>query len=104
MTLDRAYAKECVGEGWSALVDEVYDRLPQDAVVLNVKEKFGGLRIYVDGVSMEVLDFIDDIEDKSLDTCEICGAAGKPRPTKWIKTYCDKHYQQERERSLKEDV
>ena len=91
MSICRDDAKQCVGKGWSTLLDEVYDRLPEDAIVSDVKEKYGSLRIYVDGVSMEILDFIYDIEERSLKICEICGAAGKPNLTGWIKTLCDEH-------------
>ena len=72
------------------LIDAIYDRLPEDAHVLQVKEKWGGLRFYVSGTT-ELLDFIDEMEARSLKTCEVCGQPGKPREGGWIRTLCDEH-------------
>ena len=90
MNISREDAKSYVGPGWAALIDAIYDRLPEDAHVLQVKEKWGGLRFYVDGTA-EWLDFIDEMEARSLETCEVCGQPGKPREGGWIRTLCDEH-------------
>jgi hypothetical protein len=90
MNISREDAKSCVGPGWALLIDAIYDRLPEDAHVLQVKEKWGGLRFYVDGTS-ELLNFIDEMEARSLQTCEVCGQPGKPREGGWIRTLCDEH-------------
>jgi hypothetical protein len=55
-----------------------------------VKEKWGGLRFYVSGTT-ELLDFISEMEARSLDICEVCGQPGKPRKGSWIRTLCDEH-------------
>ena len=56
-----------------------------------VKEKFGGLRIYMSKYNDEISSIIDEIEDKSYSTCEICGKEGKLRSRAWLKTLCDNH-------------
>jgi hypothetical protein len=85
MNISRENAKRCVGPGWAALIDAIYDRLPEDAFIFQVKEKWSGLRFYVSG-SSELLDFIDEMEAKSFETCEVCGQLGKPREGGWIRT------------------
>lgn len=87
----RSTAKLFVGPGWHALIDRIYDQLPTDAFVSDVKEKWGGLRLSVYDVDESVFDFIDAIESESLRTCEVCGNPGQPRDTGWIKTLCDTH-------------
>ena len=91
--LSREEAKQYVGKGWSELIDAIYDRLPPTAHICQVKEKFGGLRFYVDEVSSEVWDFIDEMEERSFQICEVCGQPGKPREGGWIRTLCDEHAQ-----------
>ncbi len=57
--------------------------------ILQVKEKFGGLRFYVQGSN----DFFDGMicmaEQASYTICEQCGKPGKPRSGGWILTLCD---------------
>ena len=89
MGIDHETARLCVGPGWGPLIDEVYDRLPSDTIVIQVKEKFGGLRIYVDAAPEEFLNFLDEIEDKSWTVCETCGKPGEIRMKGWIKVRCD---------------
>jgi hypothetical protein len=88
--MTREEAKLCVGKGWSCLIDEIFDRLPEDAFILQIKEKFGGLRFCVSGISIEVGKFIDSVEDRSHTICERCGSPGKIREGGWILTLCDK--------------
>jgi hypothetical protein len=90
MNINREDAKSYVGPGWAPLIDAIYDRLPEDAHVLQVKEKWGGLRFYVDGTK-ELLDFIDEMEARSLEICEVCGQPGRPREGGWVRTLCDEH-------------
>lgn len=99
MTMTRVDAKAAVGPGWERLVDIVFDNLPSDVVVLDVKEKFGGLRVAVSACSQELDTFLDTIEDLSLGLCEHCGQPGRPRDDSWIKTLCD-HCRQKRSDNL----
>ena len=60
-------------------------------VAAQVKEKFGGLRFYVDGGDDWVYGAISMAESISYRTCEVCGAPGKTRGTGWVRTTCDEH-------------
>ena len=93
MNTTRENVKLMVGQGWSKLLDEVYDRLEKfpDAYISCIKEKFGTLRIYVFGVDEETLEFIDWIEERSGTICEVCGEPGELRDGGWIVCRCDKH-------------
>ena len=57
-----------------------------------VKEKYGGLRFYINGGDDEVYGMISLAEHMSYNTCEYCGdtKTAKVRGTGWIFTLCDK--------------
>lgn len=60
--------------------------------VIQVKEKFGGLRIYSHHVPIaysSIRKLLDVLESQSYTICEFCGANGKPRKTEWVKTMCN---------------
>jgi hypothetical protein len=60
--------------------------------VLQVKEKFGGLRFYVNCRENVAIDGrIGLAMQESLRTCEICGQPGILRQGRCIKTLCDEH-------------
>ena len=46
MTISRRDAKKMVGPGWSKILDKLYDVKPRNVYVMQVKEKFGSLRVY----------------------------------------------------------
>lgn len=81
-----------VGPGWSKLIAELVRDLEQlgwDGEVHQVKEKFGGLRFYIDYGSDAVNKRIETAEKLSFETCEQCGEPGKRRMLgTWIKTLC----------------
>jgi hypothetical protein len=88
---------EC-GDGWLQIIDhlcqgiqEIVDREKCSQVVaVQVKEKFGGLRFYIDGGNKEVYTLIHKTEDESYTICEACGSPeGKERRGGWIKVLCD---------------
>lgn len=84
--------KNCVGPGWSALVDRLITRLFElgwDGNLMQVKEKFGGLRFYIGSADQAVFDAIDAAEAESFRTCEGCGADGELRDGGWIRTLCN---------------
>lgn len=58
-----------------------------------VKEKYGGLRFYVDGGDQYTEGLIDMAEAMSEHICDICGAEGKNScgDTHWYATRCSKH-------------
>lgn len=101
------YAVEC-GEGWKGLYQPLLDLCKLYGIdVLQVKEKFGGLRFYVMGSNdYDLDDIIRAVEAASYHTCEDCGengvsgwGDGKPiykvttGPTKpggyWISSLCE---------------
>jgi hypothetical protein len=83
------------GDGWYDIIDELSAKIePLGAVAVQVKEKFGGLRFYIEGidksVAEEVYAAIGEAEAKSYKTCEGCGEPGETRGQGWIITMCDK--------------
>lgn len=54
-----------------------------------IKEKFGGLRIYFNGGDDRVSGMVGLAEDMSYKLCENCGNKGKPNKGGWITTLCD---------------
>lgn len=91
---DRALALESVGLGWSSLIDEVFDYMeknPSPTKVIQVKEKFGGLRVYTDVVHEGLDEVIRNVGYKSFKICEDCGKPGALREGSWYRTLCDTH-------------
>lgn len=87
-----AWGFEC-GDGWYDIINELSEKLSYyNVVAAQVKEKFGGLRFYLEVYPSnkweEILDIIGDAEIKSFETCEYCGKPGKPTKGGWIKTLC----------------
>ena len=91
--VDREEALESVGPGWASLINELYDALPQGVMVVQVKEKFGGLRFYTEPFDLIFSATVYEAEVRSLEICEECGEPGSPKTnsTYWIKTLCAKH-------------
>lgn len=59
--------------------------------VLQVKEKFGGLRVHVKDGNDAIRRRIEAAIQESFHTCEVCGQSGKLREDGLIKTLCDEH-------------
>jgi hypothetical protein len=59
--------------------------------VLQVKEKFGGLRFYASYNNETISTLIEAAAVESFYTCEACGQAGKRRGDSRIQTLCDSH-------------
>ena len=92
---DLDYALASVGEGWADLVRRAFAAKPQDVNIEQVKEKFGGLRIYCSPASESYLAFLRELEAESAHICERCGKPGTQDNYKyWIKTLCDEHKQE----------
>ena len=89
LNMTREECKAEVGKGWSGLIDEIYDRLPEDAYIAQIKEKFGLLRVYVENIPDSLQDFIYECEKRSAKICEQCGATGKLRHGGWVLTLCE---------------
>lgn len=60
--------------------------------VLQVKEKFGSLRFYVNCRRDEAMRLRFGIAaDESFRACEVCGQPGTLREERWNSTLCDEH-------------
>lgn len=102
-------------DGWvnsfiPQLKDELFDLLGsyvEQFNVLEIKEKFGSLRIYwgfdVYGLKDEYVEDIEELyenienllrkyEDISSKTCIVCGETGIMRDDYWMTPWCDKCY------------
>lgn len=79
-----------IPRGWRPLVESFMDSVANtDFKAIQIKEKFGGLRIYGTGpVSPEYNQAIE----KASHTCAICGEEGTLRTFGGHAVLCDKHY------------
>ncbi len=103
-TLVNRYGFEC-GDGWFELISNFSNQaeakvkeMKEEGVeeiklplVLQVKEKFGGLRIYMDDTYGMMNALIDSALKEAARTCELCGQSGIRRESKtgWWMTLCD---------------
>ena len=82
---------EWVGPGWHPILERLHDQIlaiDPDYSVVQVKEKFGGLRVYLLSEPLPVIDLVSAAEAESLRTCERCGQPGTQQPGYWIRTLC----------------
>jgi hypothetical protein len=80
------------GPGWYALEKELIQdliKLGWDRRIVQVKEKFGGLRFYIGEGSDEIFDRIDRAEEESIKICERCGNPGRVVGKSWLRCLCD---------------
>jgi hypothetical protein len=91
--------EDYVGPGWRPILERLHERLAEldpGYRAGQVKEKFGGLRVYLNGpMPPGAQEAIDAAGAESLIVCETCGKPGRRRgdagPSTWIKTLCDQH-------------
>ena len=67
------------------------DKREYEIMVLQVKEKFGTMRFYINNGTEEMYELINKAEEKSGEICEVCGQPGKIRKKTWIYCSCDQH-------------
>jgi hypothetical protein len=94
------YGGIAVGPGWFDLLNSACQLIqshldwkpdvPQ-VVAQQVKEKFGGLRFYVQGGDDYTQGIIAMAEHMSGKVCEDCGAPGETGGQGWITTLCPTH-------------
>jgi hypothetical protein len=78
-------------EDLEPLVAELEQASGSPFEVLQVKEKFGGMRVYVNDANDAIRQRIETAIQESFHTCEVCGQPGTLREGGWIKTLCDEH-------------
>lgn len=102
--LDNARGYPGVGKGWLHLIDALcewlqfntdknshIDYYATQVKAVQIKEKFGGLRFYVDDASDVQYAAISFAEHMSYHICEECGAPGEIRGNGCLRTLCDEH-------------
>lgn len=84
--------------GWYSIIDELCSKIVsycRDANLpihfVQIKEKFGDLRIYYDMCDEYIDSLIHDAVVKSRVSCEKCGKPGVLRKGGWVQTLCDEH-------------
>ena len=86
-----------VSLGWNLIIKNLIQdliRLGWNKEVIQVKEKFGGLRFYINEGTDEIHQRIGEAELESMKTCEITGKPGKLRTDiGWYRTLCDEEYE-----------
>jgi hypothetical protein len=99
---DRPSIKHCevfdVDSGWYPIIKDLIEdliKLGWDKQICQVKEKFGGLRFYINTGSDEIFKRIHSAENQSYEICETCGEKGEMRTDLgWYSTLCNKHYEE----------
>ena len=88
------YGWGSVGDGWLPLLEQLFIDLIDlgwNRKVAQIKEKFGGARIYIHEGSDEIHKRIDKAEADSYKICEDCGnpgTVGSKNGGYWIRTLC----------------
>lgn len=101
---DKDPIKDCgfleINNGWFGLVKELIEKciaLGWDKQICQIKEKFGGLRFYINSASDEIFEEINKAEEKSFAVCEVTGNPGELRTDLgWYRTLSDEIYEQEK--------
>jgi hypothetical protein len=83
-----------------AACNQEIENLP---VIVQIKEKFAGLRFYTDYCNDRADILIQFAESMSRRTCEECGNPGELDNAGWMKTYCKDHKRRPDEDDLPND-
>lgn len=93
-----AFGMECMN-GWFELFYNLNKQIQQHLTTLGdnapdfywsqVKEKYGGARWYYNGGDDVISDLVHEAENKSEETCEVCGAPGKIEGPGWYSCRCE---------------
>ena len=95
-------------DGWYNIINTLCNEITKHLQLLNIsnvtndkftcnvqqiKEKFGGLRFYIDSADDYIYELIDKAESTSEVVCELCGSIKNIGKTKgWITTMCKSCY------------
>lgn len=84
-----------IGNGWLGIIQRLFEtliKLGWDKTIINVKEKFGGMSIFLDNLPKNATYFIIEAEKETYTVCKVCGEPGEQHKIGgWIHTLCDKH-------------
>lgn len=81
-----------IGDGWYKVLRGLCVDLmaqPKPPKFTQIKEKFGTLRVYLDGYSFHSDRVVRVAEAASAVVCEWCGEPGEMRSGNWLITLCD---------------
>lgn len=89
---------EC-GDGWFNLIQELSDKISksivqqdlEDIYIIQIKEKWGTLQVYMNLYNQKIGDLIDEYQDKSFKVCEACGKEGSLKNGSWVRVLCEEH-------------
>lgn len=86
------YPRDDNGAYLSACEVELNIQMESLPEIVDIKEKFGGLRFYTYNTTERVEDLISFAESMAERTCEVCGSRGRQdNYANWIKTLCETH-------------
>ena len=91
---DRQLALDSVKCGWAHLINDLFDFIDTQNIkikIIQVKEKYGGLRIYTDVINESLDEKIIELERASFKICEDCGLDGHLRGGSRYRTLCEEH-------------
>ena len=84
-----------ISKGWESLVEKLIDdviAIDPKIKIQQIKQKFGGLRFYVERYNKDVDQLIEKAEIESESICEVCGAPGKiVEKNYWLQCVCEEH-------------
>lgn len=96
----RPYGGMSIGPGWFKIIESLLSNIrrhtdwKKDCIpvtIIQIKEKFGGLRFYYSGGDDTVRGLVKMAESWASTACEECGEPGTLRSGGWVRTLCDKH-------------
>ena len=80
-------------QGWDKIVDPLIEKLNKAKLpIAQIKEKFAGLRVYLDQNTEQSDEWIRQAEEECSYTCMVCGEEGKKRGGGWLVVLCDEHH------------
>lgn len=89
-----------VGDGWlpriGQMLQEIEEHVKRHALpdfkILQIKEKFGQLRVYTSKGDEQLYAIIEKATEEVNKTCEICGTEGKLDMVEgWLGARCERH-------------
>lgn len=93
--------------GWFPLIESLCEKIQgeldklednSEFYVVQIKEKFGGLRFYMNKSTDAINELITQAELEADTTCEKCGDPGTIENIgNWVNCFCEKHKQERKE-------